>query len=166
MDHMKLYLSLLTLYENNMRILHWKLAGNGFHMAHERFAGYYETLGDYMDEAAEQMITLGGNPVGVNDAIGVVRDSDVDAFLVDPNKNYTGEEANEAAYKMFNQLYGLAKEVDDVPDDVEDVFIGHMKYYRIEGMYKLRRTDTPAQQQEEPTITVAEDPDDTDGFDD
>lgn len=139
MKDLKLYLSLLTIYENNMRMLHWNLAGKGFHTAHERFGKYYEELGQYMDETAEQLITLGGIPVNVAEAIDIVRESDVDAFLIESNRDYDKESANAAAKKMFDQLYAAASEIDDIPDDVEDVFIGHMRYYRIEGTYKLGR---------------------------
>lgn len=139
MDEMRLYLSLLTIYENNMRMLHWKLAGHGFHTAHERFGKYYEELGTYMDETAEQIISLGGTPVNAAEAISIVRESDVDAFLIESNRDYDKESANAAAKKMFDQLYAAASEIDDIPDDVEDVFVGHMRYYRLEGAYKLGR---------------------------
>lgn len=164
MDELRLYLSLLTIYENNMRMLHWKLAGKGFHTAHERFGKYYEELGQYMDETAEQIISLGGSPVNMAEAIGIVRESDIDAFLIESNRDYDGMSANSAARKMFDQLYAAA-DIDDLPDDVEDVFVGHRRYYRLEGMYKLGRAGVksgPMEHHPEPEPIPEEEEEDDD----
>lgn len=142
MDDMKLYFAALTLYENNMRILHWKLHGPEFHKTHERFADYYEQLGDYMDETAEQMITLGMNPCSSAEALNIVRDSEIDGFVLDGNLDFDMQTAESASYKMMSQLYTLAEELeseDDLPVDVQDVFTAHARYFRIEGLYKLAR---------------------------
>ena len=44
------YHALLTLTENNMRVIHWKLKGDDFDVVHPRYASYYEKLGEMMDE--------------------------------------------------------------------------------------------------------------------
>ena len=141
-DKMRLYLAALTIYENNMRILHWKLRGPDFHNTHERFGDYYEELGKYMDEAAEQIISMGGDPVNSSDAMEIVRQSDLNGFVLKADADYPDDSAENAAYNMMEQLYKLSSELagdDSLPIDVSDVFMGHAKYFRIEGMYKLAR---------------------------
>lgn len=141
-DKMRLYLAALTIYENNMRILHWKLRGPDFHTTHERFGDYYEELGKYMDEAAEQIISMGDDPVNSSDAMEIVRQSDLNGFVLKADADYPDDSAENAAYNMMEQLYKLSSELagdDSLPIDVSDVFMGHAKYFRIEGMYKLAR---------------------------
>jgi hypothetical protein len=145
MEHkLRVYMALLTLNENNFRVLHWKLCNKGFQTAHVRFGGYYDQLGDYMDETAEQMISMGMTPVNMSDALGVVRESeDVHGIIMSAEQSYDVKTADIAAKNMFDQLYSLAASLadeDDLPIDVQDVFTGHARYFRIEGSYKLGRS--------------------------
>ena len=138
-----LYMALLTLYENNLRGLHWKLAGPNFNKDHLRFGDYYDQLGTFLDETAEMMITMGIPPVSVMMIHEILSGDDVNAISIDMSRDYTGEAANTAAQQMFTQLYekaaALAKD-DSLPVDVQDVYMAHAKYYRIECLYKLQRT--------------------------
>lgn len=143
---LRLYMALLTLNENNFRVLHWKLCNKGFHTAHERFGEYYDQLGTFMDETAEQMISMGVVPVNLADALGIVREAeDVHGVMMSTNQNYDVRTADVAAKNMFDQMYHLAEDLadeDDLPVDVQDVFTGHARYFRIEGSYKLGRATT------------------------
>lgn len=174
MEKFALYLALLTIYENNCRQLHWKLSGKGFHTAHERFGTYYDQLGTFMDETAEQAITMNQSPVNVSDALKLVQESDIDAILINSAEDYCGKSANVAAYKMLTQLYNLATEIlkdESLAEDVRDVFMGHAKWYRIEGLYKLGRALThpdgprhggPGHHEEPPEATTDDDEEDDD----
>lgn len=142
MEDIRVYMAALTVYENNMRIIHWKLHGPDFHKTHERFGDYYEEFGKYMDETAEQMITLGQNPLNYSEAMDILQNSSIDAFTLSGGMDFDPKGAETTAYKMFRQLYDMASELageDDLPIDVQDVFMGHAKYFRIEGLYKLAR---------------------------
>lgn len=143
MDKQIKYLALLTLHENNLRGLHWKLQGPSFATDHARFGGYYEQLGHYMDEAAEQMITLGIQPIGVLDLPGILESDDINTSRVNMDKDYNAYAANIAAMNIFDELYACAAELADdesLPVDVRDVYTEHAAYYRIEAKYKLART--------------------------
>ena len=150
MQSLRTYMAMLTLYENNFRILHWKLAGAEFHKTHERFGAYYDQLGTFMDETAEQMITLGETPVSSRDALSILQgETGFTAVMIDPALDYSADAANHAAYHMFEQLREMAVELADADDDelpieVSDVFMDHARWYRIEGMYKLQRANTTA----------------------
>lgn len=136
------YMALLTLFENNMRVLHWNVCGKNFAKDHTRFADYYEQLGEFMDQAAEQMITVGENPVNLTAVTDILQNDEVNAFIIDPKTTYSGHAANVAAKQMFEMLYKQAVELadeDDLPMDVCDVYMDHARYYRIEGTYKLGR---------------------------
>ena len=153
------YHALLTLTENNMRVMHWKLKGDDFDMVHPRYASYYEKLGEMMDETAEQMITMGHVPMNISNTLMYLgKDIGVDATIMNPELDYTSKIADEITYKMFSELYDFASHlaVDAaLPADVQDVFMGHAKWFRIEGLYKLgRRVNAPVVPQETSSETV------------
>ena len=138
------YHALLTLTENNMRVIHWKLKGNDFDVVHPRYGMYYEKLGEMMDETAEVMITMGHIPMNINNTLMYLgKDIGVNATIMNPELDYTSKIADETTYKMFKELYDFASHlaVDAaLPADVQDIFMGHAKWFRIEGLYKLGRT--------------------------
>ena len=153
------YHALLTLTENNMRVMHWKLKGDDFDVVHPRYASYYEKLGEMMDETAEQMITMGHVPMNIsNTLMHLGKDIGVDATIMNPELDYTSKIADEITYKMFSELYDFASHlaVDaSLPADVQDVFTGHAKWFRVEGLYKLgRRVNAPVVPQESSSETV------------
>lgn len=142
MDEQELYMALLTVYENNFRGLHWKLSGHNFNNNHTRFGDYYEQLGTYLDETAEQMIIQGKTPISSSRALDILNQDNISAILIDMSLDYTGDEANRAAAMMFEQLHGHALSLatsDSIPADTADVYMDHAKYYSIEGKYKLAR---------------------------
>ena len=62
--------SKLNLYLANQMIdyvkkhnLHWNLKGNHFFSLHAKLEELYEEAGDILDEVAERILALGGNPV-------------------------------------------------------------------------------------------------------
>lgn len=144
MADQRMYMAYLTLYENNFHVLHWKLAGPEFHKTHERFGDYYDKMIDLMDETAEQIMTCGQQPVSMSEALQMLQFGDGNAIVIDPNMDYSNDAADRAAMQMFTQLHTMAAELadaddDELPIDVSDVYLGHAKYFRIEGLYKLAR---------------------------
>lgn len=143
MNKQKLYLALLTVYENNFRVLHWKASGKHFLSEHNKYSDYYEKLGEYMDETAEQLLSMGEDPINAYNAINYLREDDsVHATLVNPDDDFCPVKATQAAVEMFNTLYDISLELatdDDLPADVSDVYMAHVRYYRIEGKYKMTR---------------------------
>jgi hypothetical protein len=141
MDKLRLYLALLKIYMDNVQLVHWRVCGNGTHTAHPRYGTYYDALGTFMDETAEQMITLGESPISYPQALELVRDADdIHGILLTGDMQYTESSGDTVVLNMFNQLYDLAESLsrdDSLPTDVQDVFMNHAKWYRIEGKYKI-----------------------------
>lgn len=142
MTDLRTYLAYLTLYENNFRVLHWKIAGPNFHTTHERYGAYYDKLGAMLDETAEQMITVGATPVAMTEALSLLDETETTAITVNPALEISPEVADTAAAHMFEQLRAMAAELASnttFPPEVADVFMDHARYFRIEGTYKLGR---------------------------
>ena len=95
-----------------------------------------------MDQTAEQMITLGENPVNDQEALQQVEQSDINAFMISGDMELDVMTANRSCSIMMTQLYDLVLSIatdDSIPADVQDVFMDHARWYRIEGKYKLGR---------------------------
>lgn len=139
---MRTYLAALTIYENNFRVLHWKMCGPGFHVAHERFGTYYDTLGTFMDQTAEAMISIGDSPVNLMQAIEILQSDSIPAIVIGPEDNYSVDAADTAAKDMFTLLYSMSSQLaeeTEMPADIADIFMDHARYYRLENNYKLGR---------------------------
>ena len=76
------------------------------------------------------------------ESIDQMHNASLEAFTFSGSMDFDGETADKASYSMMKQLYDLASELagdQSLPIDVQDVFMGHAKYFRIEGIYKLGR---------------------------
>lgn len=51
------------IYYQNLRTLHWYAKGPTFFALHARFEAYYNEAAEVVDELAERILMLGGNPV-------------------------------------------------------------------------------------------------------
>ena len=110
-------------------------------------------------------MTCGENPVSMSEALDMLRSSNGNAIIIDPTLDYSAEMADYAAYQMMLQLHDMATELadaddDELPIDVADVYMDHARYFRIDGIYKLKRAlIVPAAN--EPTPAPAEHHDDS-----
>lgn len=50
------------IYYQNLRGLHWNVKGNMFFMLHEKYEKLYNQASDVIDEIAERILMLGGQP--------------------------------------------------------------------------------------------------------
>ena len=51
------------MYYQNLRGLHWNVKGAMFFMLHEKFEAYYNEASEVVDEIAERILTIGGQPL-------------------------------------------------------------------------------------------------------
>ena len=49
-------------FYTNLRGLHWNIKGHGFFILHGKFEGMYNDVAEKIDEIAERVLTLGGQP--------------------------------------------------------------------------------------------------------
>lgn len=94
---------------------HWYVKGTQFFELHEKFQEYYEEAAGYVDELAERLLAIGGQPV-----------STMKAYLEQSNiQEAEGEEtAKEMVDRLiqdFELLIGQLKEGMDAADVADDV---------------------------------------------
>jgi len=57
------FLADLQVFYQNLRGFHWNIKGAQFFLLHEKFESYYNEAADLVDEVAERILTIGGEPV-------------------------------------------------------------------------------------------------------
>ena len=131
-------LSLLTVHENNCRVLHWNSIGCHFSEAHEKAAGFYEKFGEMLDKVTEMAIVCDEKPVTVFTAVSTLAGDDNEYIIVNPENDYEYKEvvANlEAISKeIYPEVCALQKEL---PEDLRPELDPFLEWLRIEAFYKL-----------------------------
>ncbi|MBD1380235.1 Dps family protein [Metabacillus arenae] len=99
---------------------HWYVTGKDFFTLHEKFEEFYTEAATYIDDLAERMLALGGNPVGTMKEI-------LDLSSVkEAAGNETAEQMVQNIYDDFSMVADELKEGMDVADKVGDETTGDM----------------------------------------
>ena len=51
------------IFYQNLRGLHWNVTGNAFFMLHEKYEELYNEASEVIDEIAERILMIGGQPL-------------------------------------------------------------------------------------------------------
>ncbi|PTF11320.1 Dps family protein [Staphylococcus devriesei] len=102
---------------------HWYVKGPNFFSLHEKFEELYNEASQYIDDLAERILAMGGNPVGT------LKESLEISIVEEAGKNYTAEQMVEEFSKdltnISKQLETAIEVACEAKDDVsEDMFIG------------------------------------------
>ncbi|MCE5098122.1 Dps family protein [Staphylococcus devriesei] len=102
---------------------HWYVKGPNFFSLHEKFEELYNEASQYIDDLAERILAMGGNPVGT------LKESLEISIVEEAGKNYTAEQMVEEFSKdltnISKQLETAIEVAGEAKDDVsEDMFIG------------------------------------------
>ena len=102
------------IYYQNLRGLHWNVKGNMFFMLHGKYEEYYDEASEVIDEIAERILMVGGQPLHTfGDYLKTAKLSEVSnvfdgkegvRIVLDNNKYLLGQ---------FNELLELAGESGD-----------------------------------------------------
>lgn len=101
-------------FYTNLRGFHWNIKGRGFFVLHEKFEEMYDDVANKVDEIAERILMLGGEPKNkFTDYLKVARVKEVSGI-------YSSDEAIKNildTYKILieeqRKLLSLASEADD-----------------------------------------------------
>nr|WP_286206411.1 Dps family protein [Staphylococcus haemolyticus] len=112
-----------TVAYTKLHNFHWYVKGPNFFSLHEKFEELYNEASQYVDDLAERILAIGGNPVGtLKESLEI---SNVD----EAGKNYSAEQMVEAFSNdlthISEQLVKSIEVAGEAGDDVsEDMFIG------------------------------------------
>ena len=62
--NMNVFLSDLAVFYRKLQNYHWNIIGENFFEIHVKLEEYYDEINDQIDEIAEHILILGGNPLG------------------------------------------------------------------------------------------------------
>ncbi|MBL7574259.1 Dps family protein [Staphylococcus saccharolyticus] len=111
-----------TVAYTKLHNFHWYVKGPNFFSLHTKFEELYNEASQYVDDLAERILAIGGNP------IGTLTESLNQSIVKESEKNYTAEEMVEELSKDFTNISKQLEDgigvAGDAGDDVsEDMFI-------------------------------------------
>ena len=102
----------LNVYYRKLQNYHWNIEGKDFFIIHAKLEEYYDEVYEQIDEIAEQILTIGGQPLGrLKDYI------EVSGMQEAENKKVKCEEVFENIIKDMNNLL---KEVKDIKKEADE----------------------------------------------
>ena len=111
-----------TVAYTKLHNFHWYVKGPNFFSLHEKFEELYNEASQYVDDLAERILAIGGNPVGT------LKESLEISIVDEAGKNYSAEQMVEASNDLTHISEQLVKSIEvagEAGDDVsEDMFIG------------------------------------------
>lgn len=112
-----------TVAYTKLHNFHWYVKGPNFFSLHVKFEELYNEAAQYVDDLAERILAVGGNPVGT------MKESLDMSIVEEAGKDYAAEQMVEELSKDFTniskQLENAIKVAGEAGDDVsEDMFIG------------------------------------------
>lgn len=109
------YLADLNVMYVKIHNLHWNIEGHGFFQLHTVYEGYYEAMGNALDEVAERILILGGRPSASMKEyleLATIKELDSKAISVD--------ESVEIITKDFASLLEQSRNIIEIAEDASD----------------------------------------------
>jgi starvation-inducible DNA-binding protein len=99
---------------------HWYVKGNQFFTLHTKFEEFYNEASLHIDELAERLLAIGGEPVAT------MKDCLQMASVQEANGNETAEEMVQSISSDYSMLVGELKEGMSIADQENDEITGDM----------------------------------------
>lgn len=109
-----------TVLYTKLHNYHWNVKGPHFFTLHEKFEEFYTETATYMDDIAERLLTIGGQPVGT------LRETLEMATIQEANGS---EKADEMVKIILEDFKTIAKEIErliEVADEAQDEVTGDL----------------------------------------
>lgn len=140
-EKMRLLFAVLICYRHNLHMLHWKVTGMSFDKAHKVLDEYVEQFNTFIDEIGEMLLSMGNNPLTLQESITLLTNLDSHILVVESHENYNCEEVFKAVDIMFEDLYTMYTNISEDCDysDCASKLDEHKYWLRIEGKYKNKK---------------------------
>ncbi|KIL45545.1 Dps family protein [Jeotgalibacillus campisalis] len=109
-----------TVLYTKLHNYHWYVKGHQFFTLHEKFEELYNEAGIHIDELAERLLALQGNPVAT------LKESLELSLVQEASGNEAADQMVEALYNDFQTLMSDLKEGMDIAGSVNDEMTGDM----------------------------------------
>ena len=115
LNNLNTFLSDLNVFYRKLQNYHWNIKGKDFFVIHSKLEEYYNEINEEIDEVAEHILTLGGQPLGtLKDYINTTR------ILEAENKKVDCKVVFNEIIKDFTTLLNCVIEIKKIADESEE----------------------------------------------
>ena len=108
------FLSDLNVFYRKLQNYHWNVKGKDFFQAHEKLEEYYDEINDQIDEIAEHILILNGQPLGtLKDYLQFTKLTEAKNEKIESTQVYTD------LIKDLGTLLGEVKEIKKKSDEMD-----------------------------------------------
>lgn len=114
-DNLNIFLSDLNVFYRKLQNFHWNVKGHDFFVIHPKLEEYYDDVSIQVDEIAEHILSLGGQPLGtMKDYLNTTQITEAENKKVDSKVVYT-ETINDYS-KLLQDATNIKKSADEVEE--------------------------------------------------
>ncbi|MBD7935435.1 MULTISPECIES: Dps family protein [Cytobacillus] len=99
---------------------HWYVKGSNFFVLHEKFEELYNEANDHIDELAERILALGGNPVAT------MKECLDTASIEEATGKEDARDMVQSVWNDFDKMLGELQEGIELADEAKDEATGDM----------------------------------------
>lgn len=130
-NELNMYLANLNVFYRKLQNYHWNIKGRDFFVIHGKLEEYYENINEQIDEIAEHILALGGQPLGtLKDYLATSKITEAENKKVDCNLVF-----NEII-KDFDMLLQEVIHIKKLADQSEEFKTSALMDGSIEGYTK------------------------------
>ena len=104
-------LSDLNVFYRKLQNYHWNIQGNDFFVIHSKLEEYYDEVNEQIDEVAEHILILGGQP------LGTMKDYMENTSIVESENKKIKSDA--IFHNIVNDLGMLLKKVTEIKEEAD-----------------------------------------------
>lgn len=104
-------LSDLNVFYRKLQNYHWNIQGSDFFVIHSKLEEYYDEVNEQIDEVAEHILILGGQP------LGTMKDYMANASIVEAENKKIKSDA--VFHNIVNDLGMLLKKVIEIKEEAD-----------------------------------------------
>ena len=104
-------LSDLNVFYRKLQNYHWNIQGNDFFVIHSKLEEYYDEVNEQIDEVAEHILILGGQP------LGTMKDYIENTSIVEAKNKKIKSDA--IFHNIVNDLGMLLKKVTEIKEEAD-----------------------------------------------
>lgn len=111
-NDLNLLLSNLNVFYRKLQNYHWNVFGNDFFTVHEKLEEYYNEVNEQIDEIAEHILMIGGQPLGtMQEYLNTTRITEAQNIKIESKKIFEN---------VMKDLDILLKQVTDIKKKADD----------------------------------------------
>lgn len=109
------FLADLAVFYRKLQNYHWNIEGRDFFVIHAKLEGYYDDINEQIDEIAEYILSIGGQPLGtMKDYMQITKIQEAE------NKKVKTEEVISCLIKDYEAILQEAKQIKQESDANND----------------------------------------------